>query len=29
VLFKATGAVNHDLRIPVYADLGERAASLR
>jgi hypothetical protein len=29
VLFKAAGAVNHDLRIPVYADLGERAASLR
>jgi hypothetical protein len=28
VLFKAAGAISHDLRIPVYADLGERAASL-
>jgi hypothetical protein len=28
VLFKAVGAISHDLRIPVYADLGERAASL-
>ena len=28
VLFKAAGAINHDLRIPVYADLGERSASL-
>ncbi len=26
VLFKASGARDHDLRIPVYADLGERAA---
>ncbi len=26
VLFKASGAREHDLRIPVYADLGERAA---
>lgn len=29
VLFKAIGAITHDLRIPVYADLGEGAASLR
>ena len=29
VLFKAAGVINHDLRIPVYADLGERAAALR
>ena len=29
VLFKANGAITHDLRIPVYADLGEGAASLR
>lgn len=29
VLFKADGALSHDLRIPVYADLGERAAVLR
>jgi hypothetical protein len=29
VLFKADGALSHDLRIPVYADLGERAAALR
>jgi hypothetical protein len=28
VLFKAVGAVTHDLRIPVYADLGENSASL-
>jgi len=28
VLLKAAGAIRHDLRIPVYADLGERAASL-
>ena len=28
VLFKAAGAILHDLRIPVYADLGERSASL-
>jgi len=28
VLFKAAGAIRHDLRIPVYADLGERAARL-
>jgi len=27
VLFKASGAREHDLRIPVYADLGERAAA--
>ena len=29
VLFKAAGAISHDLRIPVYADLGERSAALR
>jgi hypothetical protein len=29
VLFRAAGARDHDLRVPVYADLGERAASLR
>ena len=29
VLFSADGAIRHDLRIPVYADLGERAAVLR
>jgi hypothetical protein len=28
VLFKAAGTIRHDLRIPVYADLGERAARL-
>lgn len=28
VLFKADGAVRHDLRIPVYAELGEQAASI-
>lgn len=28
VLFKADGAVRHDLRIPVYADLGEHSATL-
>jgi hypothetical protein len=28
VLFKADGAVRHDLRIPVYADLGDHSASL-
>lgn len=28
VLFKADGAIRHDLRIPVYADLGEHSASL-
>jgi hypothetical protein len=28
VLFKASGAIQHDLRIPVYADLGERSARL-
>lgn len=28
VLFKAAGAIRHDLRIPVYADLGEQAAGL-
>lgn len=28
VLFKADGTVRHDLRIPVYADLAERSASL-
>jgi hypothetical protein len=28
VLFKAAGTIRHDLRIPVYADLGERAAFL-
>jgi hypothetical protein len=27
VLFKASGAREHDLRIPVYADAGERAAA--
>lgn len=27
VLFKASGAREHDLRIPVYADLGERVAA--
>lgn len=27
VLFKASGAREHNLRIPVYADLGERAAA--
>lgn len=29
VLFKAAGAIRHDLRIPVYADMSERAAALR
>jgi hypothetical protein len=29
VLLKAAGVISHDLRIPVYAELGERAASLR
>jgi hypothetical protein len=28
VLFKAAGAIRHDLRIPVYADLVERTAGL-
>jgi hypothetical protein len=28
VLFKAAGAIRHDLRIPVYAELGERSAAL-
>ena len=28
VLFKAEGTIRHDLRIPVYADLGERSAGL-
>ncbi len=28
VLLKADGARNHDLRVPVYADLGERSAAL-
>ena len=28
VLFKANGAISHDLRIPVYADLGDSAAAL-
>ncbi|TLM64749.1 MAG: DUF1573 domain-containing protein [Deltaproteobacteria bacterium] len=28
VLFKADGTIRHDLRIPVYADLGEQAAGL-
>lgn len=28
VLFKADGTIRHDLRIPVYADLGEHAAGL-
>lgn len=28
VLFKASGAIQHDLRIPVYADLGERSVRL-
>lgn len=29
VLFKAAGAIRHDLRIPVYADMSERSAALR
>lgn len=29
VLFKADGTIRHDLRIPVYADLGEQSATLR
>lgn len=29
VLFKADGVITHDLRIPVYADLGERSAGLQ
>lgn len=29
VLFKAAGTIRHDLRIPVYADLGEQSATLR
>lgn len=28
VLFKAAGTIQHELRIPVYADLGEHAAGL-
>jgi hypothetical protein len=29
VLFKADGAISHNLRIPGYADVGERTAALR
>ncbi|MHB8709066.1 MAG: DUF1573 domain-containing protein [Desulfuromonadales bacterium] len=29
VLFKAAGAIRHDLRIPVYADLAEQSVTLR
>jgi len=29
VLFKAAGAIRHDLRIPVYADMSERSTALR